>query len=242
MYRRLFRAFSVFVLLGLLASGISLTQSGSTSWVSLDGSKPGTPADIVLDKDNSSASTSTISIVIHGFWAERKEGPGGPYTKISVPGIGAVQQTGAPSLPGLRLNLAVATTADTIKLRSASLSDHRAYAGVLIWPNPIGETDRPGGKEQFRRDEKLYSQNANWPGPSARALESVRAKLGSINGAAVEIYPMQWNPATKTLIVNRVMKMTFDHSGNTNTSQNRMTKERGVGGAPPRRNTNNVVL
>ena len=228
MYRRLFRVMGMFVFLGVLVAGYSLSQSGSTSWVSLDGSKAGTPADVIFDRESSNASTSALSIVLHGFWVEKKDGPGGPYTKVTVPGIGTVQQNGAPSLPALRLNLAVPTTADSIKLRSASISDARIYPGVLVWPNPIGETDQEGGKEQFMRDDKIYSQTSNWPGTSGGALDSVHTKLGSIKGATVEIYPMQWNPATKALTVNRSMKMTFDHSGTATTEQNKMTKDRGI--------------
>ncbi|PYS21142.1 MAG: hypothetical protein DMG11_28485, partial [Acidobacteria bacterium] len=212
MYRRLFRVMGMFVFLGVLVAGYSLSQSGSTSWVSLDGSKAGTPADVIFDRESSNASTSALSIVLHGFWVEKKDGPGGPYTKVTVPGIGTVQQNGAPSLPALRLNLAVPTTADSVKLRSASISDARIYPGVLVWPNPIGETDQEGG----------------WPGTSGGALDSVHTKLGSIKGATVEIYPMQWNPATKALTVNRSMKMTFDHSGTATTEQNKMTKDRGI--------------
>ena len=62
MYRRLFRVMGMFVFLGVLVAGYSLSQSGSTSWVSLDGSKAGTPADVIFDRESSNASTSDLLI------------------------------------------------------------------------------------------------------------------------------------------------------------------------------------
>src|SRR5262249_15626734 len=120
---RAIRLVSAVVVLGCVLGTYSVSQSSLSSWVSLDGSKAGTPADVVLSREESNASTSTFSIVLHGFYTERKDGPGGPYTKITVPGLGAVQQRGAPSLPALNVNVAVPTSAAAAKLRSATASE-----------------------------------------------------------------------------------------------------------------------
>jgi hypothetical protein len=241
-YRRFIIAVGAFIALGVMVAGGLLAQSPAASWVSLDGSKAGTPAEVVFDKENSNAATSSFSLVLHGFWSERKDGPGGPYTKITVPGLGSVQQRGAPSLPALRLTLAVPTNATAIKLRSAGASETRTYAGVLIWPNPIPETDQEGSKpEQFVIDEQIYKQTSNYPGVSAGAVDSVRPKLGSINGGSVEAYPFQWNPSTRTLVVHRVTKYSFDHSG-TPVTQREMTKDRGAFAAQKFANWESVAV
>ena len=61
-----FRSIAVVACLGILVSSYSLSQSSSAIWVSLDGSKAGTPAEIVFDRSASNASSSTFSLVLHG--------------------------------------------------------------------------------------------------------------------------------------------------------------------------------
>jgi hypothetical protein len=133
------------------------------------------------------AKTSPRAIVIHGFWTELKSGPNGSYTKIVVPGMGAVQQRGAPSLPALRVDLAVPGGDAAVKIRAAEASETITYNDVMIWPNPVPETDQEGGRpEQFVIDEKIYSQRTAFPGSAAEPLGPVAVKLGSIHGVTLE--------------------------------------------------------
>jgi hypothetical protein len=224
--RRVMRCFGVSLILGTLIGGYALSQSGERSWVSLDGSKEGTPADVLFDARSSNASTSSFAVVIHGFWAETKKGPTESYAKIVVPGLGAVQDLGAPSLPALRVDLAVPGPDAAVKVRAAEASETRTYNNVQIWPNPVPETDQEGGKpEQFMLDEKIYAQKTAFPGSALEPIGAVSVKLGSIHGATVELHPVQWNPATKTLQINRIVRYVVDHSGEA-VRQRPMTKDR----------------
>src|SRR5688572_4851838 len=116
---------SAIALLGFMVSRQANSQAPDSSWVSLDGSKPGTPAEVVFDARSSSRSTSVLNIVIHGFFAETKDGPNGRYTKVSVPGMPTVEQVGAPSLPVMRFDLAVPASDASAKLRYAKPAESK---------------------------------------------------------------------------------------------------------------------
>lgn len=96
----------------MLAAGVLFAQpSPEAKWVALDSSKPGTPADVALDRANSDANRTAVRIVIHGFYLEAKQGPDGTYQKITVPGLGFSSQTGAPELPVARFKIGIPTDA-----------------------------------------------------------------------------------------------------------------------------------
>jgi hypothetical protein len=82
-------------------------------WVALDaGAPPGAAVEVTLDEELSDASQTTFVLSIKGFWVEEKQGPDGTlYQKVTVPGLGSHNQTGAPDLPLMRFNVAIPTTA-----------------------------------------------------------------------------------------------------------------------------------
>jgi hypothetical protein len=104
---------AAFAMAGSLFAQVPPTTTG---WVPLDSSKPGTPAGIRLDRAGSDANKTTVTIEIHGFYLEPKQGPDGVYHKLTVPGLGSVSMTGAPDLPTARFNVGVITGAKAVRL------------------------------------------------------------------------------------------------------------------------------
>lgn len=146
----------IVVTLVVFASGYGLAQEPQRSWVSLDGTRAGTPAEVVLEPRASDATKTTFSVVVHGFFTETKSGPGGPYSKITVPGIGAIQQRGAPSLPSVRVELAVPQGNASATLSEVEPVGSFRYNNVLIWPNPVPESDHEKGTpERFTIDTRI---------------------------------------------------------------------------------------
>lgn len=199
-----------------LVTGAAFAQtSPAPQWVALDSTKPGTPAELRVDRANSDANRTTVQILIHGFYLEPKQGPDGMYHKITVPGLGATTQTGAPELPVARFKLAVVTGARAVRLGAVKQNvTPRTYNQIMAWPKVIGERDHETPlPEQFRRDDAIYKGTAVWPAADGLASSPVRTMLGNIAGATEEVYPVRWNPSTRTLSVVPSSTAVFEHTG-----------------------------
>jgi len=208
-----------------LLSGTALAQKESQTWVALDSAKPGTSADIKLDTRTSNPGYTALDIYIHGFYVENKSGPDGAYSKITVPGMGTMSKTGSPSLPVARIQLGVVTGAKELKLSVSKPDSIKTYSGVMVWPQPIPETDdRTGSPEVFQKDDAVYKSKGPWPASFA-APAPPRAKMGSIMGATVELNPIQWDPSSRRLTVPAHTRFEFSHGG-TAASQKAVTQER----------------
>lgn len=204
----------------------ALAQKGQGTWIALDSSAPGTPADVKLDTKATNPTYTALDIYIHGFYVETKQGPDGKYSKITVPGFGTVSQTGAPSLPTPRLNLAIVTGATSLKVAVSRADSVKSYANVMVWPQPIPERDEStGSPEVFKKDDAIYGSKGYWPAANQTQTGKLRSKLGSIQGMSAEIYPMKWDPSTRQLLVAGHMRVEFSHPG-TATRQTPITKER----------------
>lgn len=208
----------------LLAGGMAFGQS-SGQWVALDSSKPGTPAEIRLDAANSDANKTAVSIVVHGFYVEPKQGPDGTYQKISIPGFGATAAIGSPDLPSANLRLAIVTGAKSVKLAAfRPTSTARTFNGINVWPKSVPELDQEGSAEQFRKNESIYASKATWPEADGKGDTLTRTMLGNVGGSVQELYPVRWNPATKALTVIPTATAVFEHAGTP--VRNKMTRDR----------------
>jgi hypothetical protein len=185
-------------------------------WVAFDGSAPGTPAETRFDAGASDPQRSTIDVVIHGFYLEERKGPDGKYSKVSVPGLGSVGQIGAPSLPAVRMELAIVTGAERADVQ-VERSAPKTFPGVNVWPEPYPELDsRVGGTpERFEKNARIYELRTSWPEAPARVPHPARLKLPSIKGVTVEIFPVRWNPSTKELSVETSARYVVWHRGET---------------------------
>jgi hypothetical protein len=184
------------------------------SWVSETNAPPGTPATIVFDPVASSLSQSSFNVTIAGFFVQERLGPDGVrYLELTVPGLGSRGLPGAPRLPMLRAELAVANDAKAFEA-SARYLDTVEMADVLPWPEPEPGLDHEEGTpDRFVRNEKIYGGQVVYPGLGAAALQPVSSKMGSILGAAVQMNLAQWDPATRRLTLATRAIFEFAHPG-----------------------------
>ena len=85
----------------LLSLAVALHASAGLAqqlqWVPLDGAPPGTPAELRVDESQSSLSMTKLDLLIHGFYVQQRMGPDQQlYYKVTVPGMGSLNQQGAP--------------------------------------------------------------------------------------------------------------------------------------------------
>ena len=197
----------------LCACAAYAQPSQRATWVPLDGSKPGTRADVKLDLAKSTTASTAVDVVIHGFWVDPKQGPDGSYARIVVPGLGGPDTIGAPDVPRARFDIAILTGARELKSAGATFQETRTFSGINVWPRVYPELDQPGSPERFVKDDKIYSSQAVYPTGDGAGMHSLRSKTGPIRGITAEAYPVKWNPATRVLTVHRTSKFVFAHEG-----------------------------
>lgn len=206
----------------------AFAQKETAKWVALDATPAGTPVDIKFDSKSSKPTYSAMDVYIHGFYVEDKQGPDGAYSKITVPGLGTYSQTGAPSLPVFRPDLAIVTGARELKMAVSKADTVKTFTGINVWPQPVPERDEDRATpEVFKKDPAIYGSKGFWPAANGIQKTPVRAKLGSIQGVTLELYPFKWDPSSKQLSVAGHMRFEFAHDG-TATRQSPVTKERAV--------------
>lgn len=221
-------------LAGLMATVCLLTPLTPTvaqtqrEWMAVDPNQPpGTPAQIRFDAMTSDPSHSFFDVFISGFWMEQYVGPDGRlYTMIEVPGIApCVNQVGAPHLPAIRQQLAIATDATDVRLGQTFFDVFTIPSFGLVSPVFMPGLDDPEGRPpRFVRDEAIYGSSGFWP-PVVGQAQRLTVWRGSIPSALVEVYPVRWDPATGNLGVARRARYEFNHTGMLRTSR-MITKER----------------
>ena len=214
------------LLLALLALSLAACSEGPWTWVPLDGSPEGTSTEISLDEGRSGASETQMNVVIHGYWERPRLGTDRElYTEIRVPGLAAHPVTGAPSVPVLKLALAIPNnrTGNTATLKT-KIDEHNTVeiAVEKLWPVIEDATDqnRPDSPdndenvstpENFMIDRQLYASDEAWP--SRESVLEVRNvhRLRSIESAEVTLSPLRWNPRTGVLEIVQKMTLTVEH-------------------------------
>ena len=199
-----------------LAPAPARAQTQGPTWIALDTQPPGTPPTVTFDAPLSTASASFFDIFVHGFYIEPRTSPSGaPFTKISAPGSGEVNQTGAPDLPAVQLRLALPQGMTGVHLAQAMVVQSMPFTPPgPCWPRTIPEIDDPNGTpEVFVQDPAIYSLRTPWPAMDGDAGMPATSKLGSILGAQVKVYPFHYTPATNLLQVTTHLRVEYDHDG-----------------------------
>ena len=121
---------------------------------------------------------SVLDVEVFGFWrSEALDPTGRAYDRIEVPGLGVIDQLGAPDLPAARFELALGTQASSAYLVSTAVLAERRLLGYLVAPRGTDELDpeRPdpardpgqgrsnGQPPQWRLDPAIYGSTAAWP-------------------------------------------------------------------------------
>ena len=188
---------------------------GGPVWVPLDAAPPGTPASASIDPAQSSATQSSIILVLHGFYVTPRTGPGGSaYSQIDVPGLQRLSIVGAPEIPILRNLIAIVTGAPQVTLTAMTPLAPAMDFSYHVWPHnvPAMDDSAVGSPEVFAQDPAIYASNTPYPALQGMA-GPIHTVLGSIPAAGVECYPMRWTPAQNALRIYPITEWTFSHDG-----------------------------
>ena len=199
-----------------LFAGVVCAQTRTDArWIALDTAKPGTPAEVRLDRIGSDAGKTTLNIVVHGFYLEPRTGPDGAYQKIIVPGMGSFAPVGYPDLPAVRFAVGVVTDVKATRLAGVRAPQGvKKFDGINVFPRTIGERDHEKGHgEEFRKDESAYKLPTPFPAEDGPSSTPVKPVLGNLMGARHELYPFKWDAGSRQLIVSPVLQVIIDHSG-----------------------------
>ena len=141
----------------------------------------------------------------------------GNYTSVTVPSLPSIGNIGAPSLPVMNTQIALprGTKATSIEVVNATYTPIRGNYMVLPVTEPVplslmGEVtiDLP------RPDETIYGSSETFPALPAKLEDS--SMLIGFPVAYVNVYPVRWNPASRTIEVlsNLEIKVTTETADN----------------------------
>jgi hypothetical protein len=190
-------------------------QAGGPTWMPFDAAPPGTPAEVLFDHANSSASHTALILVMHGFWVTPRVGPGGAaFSEIEVPGLQRLAITGAPGIPILRHSLAIVTNSQ-VALAGMTPQAPAMHFSLHLWPQSIPARDDDTGfgtPEVFVQDPAIYASGTPYPASQGMA-SPLHTALGSIRASDIECYPIRWTPSTDDLEVFPITRWDFSHDG-----------------------------
>ncbi|MCD6382265.1 MAG: hypothetical protein J7L74_01440, partial [Candidatus Hydrothermae bacterium] len=167
---------------------------------------PGKPDVILRDMGKSGVE---IEVELHGLTLEKAERDGKTFTRISFPWCGHTAEPGKPELPTLGRYIAVPRGSD-VNLEVLDYS-YDEYSGYLVYPAQEPLPDLPGTPEKFVIDDKFYSSDVYYP-PSPTGL-SEKLVIRGLEVRSLQIYPVSYNPARRTLRVYRKLRIRLTFSG-----------------------------
>lgn len=185
-------------------------------WISLDGSQEGTEAELSLDEGQSTPQHTWLKLTLHGFYIEEKQSPQGDrYHQVTVPGMGSINQAGAPDLPAMKGRLGIGTTAQQINYVETELVSTQTFDSFFdVWPQVYGETEPVEGNlpERFVINEDLYATDREYP-VSNFTFDQAFTNLHGLPTSDFDLTPFQWNPVSGVLKVVDTMHVLVDHPG-----------------------------
>ena len=213
-----------------LASGSAHAQV--LDWIQLSPfGFEGQPAQLILDP-SSHDQTTVFELVIHGYWTEDVKGPDGlTYERLTFPGLGVIDQLGAPELPAMRTQLVAPSGATEIVygghqvgfgdliVKKARVAPQGTMELDLDPPEEEGpgEGDDDGTPAQWVQDAALYATDAFFPAEPATQTAPLDQQIGGAKVGEVELFPVRWNPVTLDLEIQQRTTYSFRHFGEAQT-------------------------
>ncbi len=159
-------------------------------------------------KSESSAGV-TLNFSITEFQFVDNEIDGIPMQDIIMPQVFLPNNEGAPNLPGLSRYIAIPQgSRAAVKIKSYRTETLR---GISIAPAPVIPLDTEDGPLQYRKNEKIYSDNAYYP--SEPFLLSEFTQLRGVDVVMFGITPFQYNPVSKELVIYRDVELEIVFEG-----------------------------
>ncbi|MDX2115729.1 MAG: C25 family cysteine peptidase [Planctomycetota bacterium] len=194
-------------------------QIAGPQWVALDTLPAGTPPSVVVDRGLSSEDQSVLNITIHGFYVTPVNLPGlGNFSRISldINGISSsTMEPGKPEIPVFPLLLAIPTNAPQLSTPQVTVLQTSSFPNVTIYPaqaDYIEEEGVPPTPPTPVQDAAFYNQNTTYPAAAGQLIGGPDDLLG-VRAQQAQVNPFRYNPATRTLTVNRSIRVFVGHNG-----------------------------
>lgn len=202
------KKFITLVLFVILSCLLNRSSHGQERWIPFTSSTKSKPIFNLHHSNNKSVlfSVETTGMVVHDVLAKEKA-----YQRLTIPDQNKSTEVGFPEIPVIS-QLIAAPDCDQVWLRIIP-TDSLYIEDFNIYPVPqLVEKYAPDGSsypaEEFAINDSVYSEDNYFPSSFGRIAE-----LGSIREqgvARVEIYPVQFNPVLKKLMVYTRMKIDLD--------------------------------
>ncbi|MCX6234513.1 MAG: hypothetical protein NT175_07290 [Bacteroidetes bacterium] len=168
-------------------------------WVTFTRSNPQPPVINLIQSNNQQVQ---YTVEVCGMFKENLTEGSENFQRIEIPCSGKFAQTGEPELPYIRQLIAI-PECDNVIL-TVNITSQIDFSNYNIYPAPdYEEVQGPGNsvylEEVFSKNEAVYDQNTYLPGMNAEIVST-----GYLRGqkyAEVYLYPVQFNPVTKHIIV-----------------------------------------
>jgi hypothetical protein len=155
-----------------------------------------------------------IELATSDFSAKSELVSGTSYQKISLRDYfhGWTEEVGSPQLPlkGLFIDLPE-DASPRLEIETVESTDFKGYR---VYPTPqsaVSEEDSTRLRAKFSVNQKAYRKNAFYPSAAVELGETARFRHQK--KAQIKFFPVQFNPATGVLKLNRVVrvKVTYEH-------------------------------
>src|SRR3972149_9736076 len=169
------------------------------NWVSFYKQESTAPTVKLLSSNNNNVS---FFVQINGMSVSNKNVDKVTYQSLSIPDAEVITQEGLPQVPVITKLIAI-PDCDDVSL-SITPSNELVFSDYNILPAPRFDkkkwqdgTDRI--EQVFEENKNIYSSNIDFPGKYGEIIEVGYCRDQKI--ARVAIYPLQFNPMTKTIKV-----------------------------------------
>ncbi len=180
----------------------------------MESAATGDPRFTVLEEDESGF---TLHVEVPEPEADSIDTVAGAFGRVTLPGAGSLADPGVPDVPVLRplvqlpegaIPELTVVDAETETWAMDELGIDGEWMPVQP-PTP----KRPGAREarEFRRQDAIYAQDAPYPGSWARLGDEVQQRGHRF--VALELFPVQPNPAAGTVELARALTVRVDFHG-----------------------------
>ncbi|MCD6111845.1 MAG: hypothetical protein J7J86_01105 [Bacteroidales bacterium] len=178
------------------------------NWVTFTKSTPEEPV-INLTQSNNQEVSFTVEIC--GMYKNNITFENEAFQRIDIPNEAKTKQIGNPELPYIRQLIAI-PECDNVVL-NVNITGQTDFNNYNIYPAPDYEDiQNPDStvylQEIFSKNDTVYNQNVYFPGMNAEIIST--GYLRSQKYAEVYIYPIQFNPVTKHIIVYTNYQISLD--------------------------------
>jgi hypothetical protein len=204
------------ILAATLAGMTAVPATAVGSWVSLDGSPPGTPPTITLLPGASGFQQTAFRVLIHGYYVETVPFLGETFQRIELPEEGGLRLRGRPELPQLRLALAIPTVNDTFGVPTVDILQSQTVPGMKIYPAQAEQWELPEGESLPPAapswNQAFYQQQGLYP----LAVAQKTPKIHDWRGVPVQhcrVHPFQTRASADELVINSEFVVIVPHPG-----------------------------